>query len=170
MTAGDLGVEIAELAPRLRAFARSLAHDEAEADDLVQETCLRAIGAQERFEPGTNLRAWLFTILRNLHRSRLREATGMRVPLGDLTEAALDVDASLPSAEDEALDHVAMDELVRAFRALPPAFAAPLHLVAVEDLSYAQAAAVLGIPVGTVMSRVYRARRLLLTRFSERET
>jgi RNA polymerase sigma-70 factor (ECF subfamily) len=169
--AADLTNEIALFTPRLRAFAITLGADDAEAEDLAQETCLRAIGARDRFVPGTNLRAWLFTILRNLQRNRRRDSA-IRPQLVMLKGSETDVTefAATPptDVEREALARAEVDEVLRAFRGLPPAFAIPLHLVAVEDLSYAQVAQILEIPVGTVMSRIYRARRLLLRRLGER--
>jgi len=168
--AADLTNEIALYTPRLRAFAISLGADDAEAEDLAQETCLRAIGARDRFIPGTNLRAWLFTILHNLHRNRRRDSA-TRPRLVTLNESATDPTALAAGAptdvEREALARAEVDDVLKAFQGLPPAFAIPLHLVAVEDLSYAQVAQILEIPVGTVMSRIYRARRLLLRRLAE---
>ena len=92
--AADLTNEIALYTPRLRAFAISLGADDAEAEDLAQETCLRAIGARDRFIPGTNLRAWLFTILHNLHRNRRRDSA-TRPRLVTLNESATDPTALL---------------------------------------------------------------------------
>jgi len=165
----DLSREIALFTPRLRAFAVSLGNDEAAADDLAQDTCLRAIGARDRFTPGSNLKAWLFTILHNLHRNRRRDAAA-RPRLVGLDE--VDGDASRAGTTDverTALNRARVEDVIQAFRSLPPAFALPLHLVTVEDLSYAQAAEILQIPIGTVMSRIYRARRLLLKRLAEDE-
>jgi RNA polymerase sigma-70 factor, ECF subfamily len=166
MPSDPLVDEIVEFKPRLLAFARSLGTSEDEAEDLVQETYVRAIGARQRFTPGSNLKAWLFTILRNLHLNRVRDA-GARSVAGAfdevLEEEAWVVDRGpVSSVERDVLARAELDLVVRAFRSLPPAFAVPLHLVAVEDLSYAQVAILLEIPVGTVMSRVYRARRQLL--------
>lgn len=166
----DLTGQIALFTPRLRAFALSLGNDDREAEDLAQETCLRAIGARDRFVPGTNLKAWLFTILHNLHRNRRRDA-GVRpalVGLDDLDEGWADAtSARHAEVERVALARAEVTEVMTAFRTLPPAFAIPLHLVAVEDLSYAQVAQILEVPVGTVMSRIYRARRLLIARLAD---
>jgi RNA polymerase sigma-70 factor, ECF subfamily len=168
MPPDDLSGAIAQFTPRLRAFAFSLVNDEAEAEDLVQETCLRAIGARDRFVPGTNLKAWLFTILRNLHRNRRRNlaARPRAVGFDDVAEDSLADDRPMSGVEHQAVARAEVDDVARVFRSLPPAFAVPLHLVAVEDLSYQQVAAILDIPIGTVMSRVYRARRLLMARLS----
>jgi len=165
----DLGSEIALFTSRLRAFALSLGNDDVEAEDLAQETCLRAIGARDRFIPGTNLKAWLFTILHNLHLNRRRDVAA-RPPLlalDDLDDARVDPGADRRvDVERTALARSEVTDVLRAFRTLPPAFAVPLHLVAVEDRSYSQVAEILEIPIGTVMSRIYRARRLLLSRLA----
>lgn len=169
----DLGTEIAQFTPRLRAFALSLGNDESAADDLAQETCLRAIRARDRFTPGSNLKAWLFTILHNLHRNGRRDAATRPclVALDEIDgDAKFDGGPRNADVERTALDRARVQDVLRAFRALPPAFAVPLHLVTVEDLSYAQAAEMLQIPIGTVMSRIYRARRLILAWLAEDET
>lgn len=160
--------EIAVFTPRLRAFALSLGNDEAEADDLAQETCLRALGARDRFVPGTNLKAWLFTILRNLHLNRRRDL-GARPRVVALEELGTEHpwDRSMASAEQAALARSHVADVARVFRGMPPQLAVPLHLAAIEDMSYAEVATILDIPVGTVMSRIYRARRLLLSRLAE---
>jgi len=166
----DLSGEIARFTPRLRAFAYSLVRDEAEAEELVQETCLRAIGARHRFTPGTNLKAWLFTILRNLHLNRRRDLAARPgiIPLDErLPDAGHLAHHPMSSVEQDVLGRAEMEAVTEAFRRLPPPFAVPLHLVAVEDLSYAQVATILELPVGTVMSRIYRARRLLISHLAE---
>lgn len=168
----DLSSQIALFTPRLRAFALSLGNDATEAEDLAQETCLRAIGARDRFATDTNLKAWLFTILHNLHRNHRRDAASRpRMVALDELRADWGTLARTHGAdvERQALDRARMADVIRAFRTLPPAFATPLHLVAVEDLAYAQVAEILEIPIGTVMSRVYRARRLLMSRLAEDE-
>lgn len=163
-----LASEIALFTPRLRAFAISLGNDEAEADDLAQETCLRAFGARDRFVPGTNLKAWLFTILRNLHLNRRRD-DATRPQVVALEELGPDHpwDRRMTSAEHAALARTEVTDVARALRSLPPALAVPLHLAAVEDMSYAAVADLLDIPIGTVMSRIYRARRLLMARLTD---
>ncbi len=168
----DLSSQIALFTPRLRAFALALGNDPTDAEDLAQETCLRAIGARDRFAPGTNLKAWLFTILHNLHRNRRRDVAA-RPRL--VTLEALDFDQETlgdwrgVDVERQALNRARLADVVRALRSLPPALAIPLQLVTVEDLAYAQVAEILEIPIGTVMSRIYRARRLLLRRLAEDE-
>jgi RNA polymerase sigma-70 factor (ECF subfamily) len=169
ISGGDLPSEIADFKPRLLAFARSLTHDWEEAEDLVQETCLRALGAANRFEPGSNLKAWLFTILRNLHLNRRRDA-GVRpqvVAIDEIPSERHPTAGPLGEVERQVLARADVSRVVELFRTLPAIFAAPLHLVAVEEMSYAEVARLLDIPVGTVMSRIYRGRRLLLAGLGE---
>ena len=164
-----LSDEIAGFKPRLLAFARSLTGDADEAEDLVQETCLRALGARDRFAPGSNLKAWLFTILRNLHLNRRRDAAARPrvVPIDELSPERHPTVGVLGDVERLVLARADVGRVVEAFRSLPAVFAAPLHLVAFEEMSYAEVARLLDIPIGTVMSRVYRARRLLMATLAE---
>jgi RNA polymerase sigma-70 factor, ECF subfamily len=137
--------------PSLRSFAISLTRSVDQAEDLVQETVLRAISKQEKFEPGTNLQAWLFTILRNQfcseHRKSLRE-----VEDGDGSYAATMI--ALPDQDDRIMIH----DLEAALHKLPEGQREAIMLVGVEGLSYEEAAQVLGCAIGTVKSRVNRAR------------
>ena len=166
--AGSLADEMAALSPRLVAFAYSLTRDREEAADLAQETMTRALGAAWRFTPGTNLKAWLFRILRNLHLNRVRQAARMPVAMSveELPVELAETGRALRSAEHEAALKADLAEVLDALRSLPVVFAIPLQLTAMEELSYAETAEVLGIPVGTVMSRVHRGRRLLLSRLA----
>jgi RNA polymerase sigma-70 factor (ECF subfamily) len=138
----------------LRAFAISLTRDADQAEDLVQETLLRAISKHEQFVDGTNLQAWLFTILRNQffseHRKSLRE-----VEDGDGSYAASMI--ALPDQEDRVMIH----DLEAALDKLPEGQREAIMLVGVDGLSYEEAAQVLGCAVGTVKSRVNRARNCL---------
>lgn len=162
--APDLADQIAELHPRLVGFAFSLTHDPEEAADLAQDTVARALGAAWRFTPGTNLRAWLFRIMRNLHLNQVRDgAARPRIEsLQDLREATgMDGGPGFSPVEKQAIDRASLEAVREALARLPERYAAPIHLVCVEELSYAETSAVLAIPVGTVMSRIYRGRRLL---------
>ena len=116
------------------------------------------MAARERYRPGTNLRAWLFTILRNVQRNRKRQA--LRRP-GVCELGELDGHLVAPPVDADVIARSEAAEVLAALRRLPPRFAAPLHLLALEQLSYAEIAAVLEIPLGTVMSRIYRARHLI---------
>jgi RNA polymerase sigma-70 factor (ECF subfamily) len=164
---GDEAVadEIVELQPRLHRFARSLTQDPEEAADLAQETTARALGAVRSFRPGTNLRAWLFRILCNTYLNQRRAARRRPVagPLDDLEAAAGDA----PTVEQDVLVRAELRDVLEAFRGLPERYATPLYLTAVEERSYAEVARELGIPIGTVMSRIHRARQLLLSRLAE---
>ena len=139
------------LVPNLRAFALSLTHDVNHADDLVQETLLRAWAALDRFEPGTNMKAWLFVILRNCvlksHRKRRR---WIEDPDGLYAER-------LQTAPDQ---HLRLDiqDTLQALEQLRPERREVLILTAAEGLSYEEAARICGIPEGTVKSRLARAR------------
>jgi len=132
---------------------------QADAEDLVQETLLRAYRAIDRFD-GRHPRAWLLTILRNTNANMHRRQRPGTIGDGELIRTARPAfgRAELPSAEDSFVDHELHADLDAAVRALDPRFRAALILVDVHDLSYSEAAAVMGVPVGTVMSRLSRAR------------
>jgi RNA polymerase sigma-70 factor (ECF subfamily) len=138
----------------LRAYAISLTHDMTRAEDLVQETVLRAISKQEKFEAGTNLQAWLSTILRNLFFSAHRK-TQREVEDADGGHAA--TMTSLPDQEDR----LTVQDLHAAFARLPREQREALLLVAAEGLSYEETAAAMGTKVGMIKSRVNRARNRL---------
>ncbi|HYQ81549.1 MAG TPA: sigma-70 family RNA polymerase sigma factor [Anaeromyxobacteraceae bacterium] len=141
-------------------FARRLTGEEADAEDLVQETFTRALGAAERFEPGTDLRAWMFRILRNLNLDRRRRdrrhPTVAAAPLEELPAGA----PSAGDAEVEALRGVVARDLERAMAALPEEWRA-LVLLRLEGLGDREMAEVMGCPPGTVKSRLARARAAL---------
>jgi RNA polymerase sigma-70 factor, ECF subfamily len=147
--------DMVALVPQLHTFARSLTRDGTRADDLVQEALARAIHNIERFRPGTNLKAWLFTIVRNEHYSQLRrrkfEAHGVDTDL--LPEP------SVPPDHDGKLE---MRDLNRALQALSPGQRTALILVSASGFSYEEAATICGCAVGTIKSRVARARETLL--------
>ena len=138
----------------LRAFAISLTHDVPRAEDLVQETVLRAISKQERFEAGTNLAAWLMTILRNLFYSG-RRRTQREVEDAEGVHAATMI--SIPDQEDA----IIVQDLHAALAKLPRVQRDAIMLVGAEGMAYEEAAAALGVNVGTLKSRVNRARNRL---------
>lgn len=140
--------------PRLRRYARSLTRQPAAADDLVQDVLELAWAKQSGFRAGTDLRAWLFTIMHNRFVSQVRSAPPPMTTLDDAPEPGV-----APQAETRAQLH----DLQRAFDALGAEHRAVLMLVAVEELSYEEAARTLSIPIGTVMSRLARARERLRT-------
>lgn len=146
--------------PDLRAFARSLIGSPDRADDLVQETLLKAWAARDRFEPGTNMRAWLFTILRNSFYSNRRRA-GREVE---------DPDGLISNRQESPPDHMSKLELHdfrRALLALPDDQREALILISASGFSHEEAAEIMGCAVGTIKSRVSRARKALETMFEE---
>jgi RNA polymerase sigma-70 factor (ECF subfamily) len=150
----EFKAELIELLPSLRAFARSLAHNPAQADDLVQDTLVKALANVERFEPGTNLRAWLFTILRNHYYSQLRKAK-REVEDADGRFAAR---IAVRPEQDGSVD---LEDFKIAFQQLAPDHREVLTLVGASGCSYEEAAAICGCAVGTIKSRVNRARKKL---------
>jgi len=147
--------------PSLRRYARSLVRDASEADDLVQDCLERAIGRWGQRRKTSDARSWLFSILHNLAISRWRQIQrrGRHLAIDGVAEAALSQQAS----QSDAMDHA---DLVRALAELAPDDQAVILLVGVEELTYAQAAEVLGVPIGTVMSRLSRARERLARRIA----
>jgi RNA polymerase sigma-70 factor, ECF subfamily len=140
-----------ELIPNLRAFAVSLCGEVERADDLVQETLLKAWDHLESFEEGTNLRAWLFTILRNTYFSECRR---MRREVADSDGSKL-ADLSVHPGQQGHLD---MQDFRRALNKLPPDQREALILIGAAGFSYEEAASISGCAVGTIKSRVNRAR------------
>lgn len=141
-----------ELIPRLRRYARALVGDRAAADDLVQDTLERAWAKFHLYRHGSDMRAWLFTVMHNVHVNQLRGARA--------TSAFDEQEVELAQRGGQA-DRLVMRDLDRAIGRLPVEQREVLLLVALEDLSYEEAARTLGIPVGTVMSRLARAREKL---------
>lgn len=153
--------------------ARRLTRNPADAEDLVQETFLKAFRAADRFEPGTNLRAWLFTILHNTARNRARDRARDAVTVdSDVVERAAELAPGagqpMPGETPESLlvRETLGPELQSAIDALPAAFRQAVWLRDVEEFSYAEIAAMLTIPVGTVMSRISRGRHMLFERLN----
>ncbi|MHA6296872.1 sigma-70 family RNA polymerase sigma factor [Devosia sp. CAU 1758] len=146
--------ELEACVPALRRYARALTRNIDHADDLVQDCLERAISRRGLFRPGGPLRPWLFTILTNLHRNarRSEHRRGETLDLDSLPE--LGIPASQPG-------HLALAELSRAIGTLPLEQKEALLLVTLEGLAYAEAATILNIPLGTLMSRLGRARATL---------
>lgn len=143
---------IVELIPRLRRYARALAGDRVAADDLVQDTLERAWSKFHLYRRGTDLRAWLFTVMHNVYVNQLRAA-----------RPAAPLDDEMPELAQAAreTDTLVLRDLDAAIRRLPPDQREVLLLVALEEMSYDEAAGTLGIPIGTVMSRLSRGRERL---------
>jgi len=159
--------QIEALVPRLRRYARALTHDAVAADDLVQDSLSRALGKIHLWEKGTDLRAWLFTILHNQHVSLRRRELRER--------AGIDLQTSNPRlafapSQDKRLE---LRDLERALASLPDEQRAVILLVGLEGMRYEEAASVVNLPVGTVRSRVARGRetlRILTGLFPERHS
>ena len=140
-------------------FARWLTHDTAEAEDLVQETYAKALRGFSSFRPGTNFRAWMYRILRN---SFLSSRTGLKTMVAldeDMDESLLPVESTTP--ESNLIEQSDREMVQQALADLPVAFREILLLSEVEEMSYQEIAEALTIPVGTVMSRLSRARKAL---------
>ncbi len=144
---------IAAEIPRLRRYARALVGQESEADDLVQDTLERALNRLHLWRSNDNPRRWLITILHNLHIDGMR-GQSRRPVLGEIDESVAD-----PVARPE--DGVTKCEVTAALQRLPLEQRQVVLLVGLEGLSYAEAAAVIGVPIGTVMSRLARGREKL---------
>lgn len=141
--------------PRLRRYARALTRDATDADDLVQECLARALSKLNLWREGSNLRPWLFTILHNQHVNRVRRATrtGALVEFGEAASVM-----SQPANQEKRLE---LCDLDRALGQLPADQRAAILLIGLEGMPYAEISAVLGIPVGTVRSRLSRGRQTL---------
>jgi RNA polymerase sigma-70 factor (ECF subfamily) len=159
----DFGEEALDHLDTLYRGALRLTRDADQARDLVQETYVRALRYKHSFQAGTNMRAWLFAIMRNLFWDRFKGSRPDTVSLDDVGDFALYdklKDAGdLP--EGSVLDKIAATEVVSAIEKLPPLHREVVMLVDVEGFAYKEASEALGIPIGTVMSRLHRARRQL---------
>lgn len=154
-SAEGLRTQVLQFMPALRAFARSLTRNRTEADDLVQETLLKALSNMDKFDPGTNLRAWLFTILRNTYYTEIRKRRRENDGLSVLAQQ----DSNIGPSQEWA---VTLTSLKEALAQLPDDQREALVLVGAAGLSYEEAAEVCGCALGTIKSRVNRARAKLL--------
>jgi len=158
----DFRSKIAGEVPHLRRFARALAGDAALADDLVQDCIERALRKQHLFDETRKLRTWLFAILRNLYISGLR-----RNPKGATVKSVDEMMSGEDAVKPEQEIRLALSEIALALDRLPAAHREVLLLVALEELSYREVAEIIGVPIGTVMSRLSRARGSLRAMLEE---
>lgn len=149
-------------------YARSISYNKQDAEDLVQETFLRAYRFFHQYEPGTNCKAWLFTILRNLYNTQYKQykTSPDQVHYEQMEEIyeqiADDAVASVvDDPETEFFENILPDEIVNAIEDLPEEYKSVLILADIEDFAYKEIAEILDIPMGTVMSRLHRARNTL---------
>jgi RNA polymerase sigma factor (sigma-70 family) len=152
----EFKTELAQVIPHLRAFGRSLSGSRDLADDLVQETLLKAWAARKRFQAGTNMRAWTFIILRNLYLSQMRRARFK----GEWDDLVADRLLAAPASQDR---HVELGDMQRALLHLPQPQREALILVGAGGFAYEEAAEICGVAVGTIKSRVARGRVALET-------
>jgi RNA polymerase sigma-70 factor (ECF subfamily) len=158
--------EALDLADQVYRVARRLVSTREEAEDLMQETYARAFRAWRSYTPGTNLRAWLLRILTNLNidRGRRKQRAPQMQPLEAndyyLYDKLADADGG-PSDEEKVVERLSQDDIVSALSEVPHDFRDVIVLVDIGDFSYQDAAQILGIPIGTVMSRLHRGRRIL---------
>ena len=146
---------IAEQIPKLRRYARALLGDPIRADDLVQEALLRGLSRSHLWQPGTDIRAWMFTILHNIHINNQRQ----RRTRADYQELDDDQpEMATPPSQERSLE---IRDLARALQLLPEPQRQVVLLVGLEGMNYKNVAAVLDIPIGTVMSRLHRGREAL---------
>ena len=150
----DFRVELAAVIPHLRAFGRSLSGSRELADDLVQEALLKAWNARQRFQAGTNMRAWTFIILRNVFLSQMRR-NRFRGEWDDLVAERV---LAAPASQDR---NVELADLHRAMQQLPTAQREALILIGAGGFAYEEAAEICGVAVGTIKSRVARGRAAL---------
>ena len=159
-----------EFAPQLYSAALRMTRNPADAEDVVQETFLKAYRAYDTFQEGTNLKAWLYRILTNtyINRYRKKQRRPDEVDLGEVEDLYLykrigstETDSASRSAEVEVLDLLVEEDVRKAIDALPEHFRMPVLLADVEGFSYKEIAEMLDVPIGTVMSRLHRGRKSL---------
>jgi len=150
--------ELVEHVPRLRRYARALIHNHDLADDLVQDTLERALGRTEQFRPGSDLRAWLFSVMHNLFINQIRRASERVVHVSVDDDS---VDESEYAVAPEQMRSLEMRDLDYALQRLPVEQREVVLLVGLEEMSYADVAIALDVPIGTVMSRLSRGRERL---------
>ena len=157
-----------QYAPQLYSAALRMTRNPADAEDIVQETFLKAYRAYDTFTAGTNLKAWLYRILTNtyINKYRKQQRRPSEVELGELQDLYLfkrvgEASGAAQSAEEDMLDAFVDEGIIEALESLPENFRMPVLLADVEGFSYKEIAEMLDIPIGTVMSRLHRGRKAL---------
>ncbi|MFD3687982.1 sigma-70 family RNA polymerase sigma factor [Nocardiopsis sp. NPDC058631] len=170
----DFATEVTPFADQLYPTALRMTRNPADAEDLVQETFAKAFANFHQFRAGTNLRAWLYRILTNTFINSYRKK--QREPRQDTTDEIKDwqlaaaeahTSSGMRSAENEVLDHLPDSDIKQALARLPEEFQEVIYLVDIEGYAYKEVAARMGTPLGTVMSRLHRARRQLREMLSD---
>jgi len=169
----DFEADAMQYAPQLYSAALRMTRNPADAEDVLQETFLKAYRAYHTFTAGTNLKAWLYRILTNTYINKYRKAQRRpsEVELGELEDFYLykrmgepGSSSATPSAESQVLETIVDSDVKGALEALPEHFRLPVLMADVEGFSYKEIAAMLDIPIGTVMSRLHRGRKALQKR------
>jgi RNA polymerase sigma-70 factor, ECF subfamily len=153
----DIRLQLVTMLPRLRRFAASLTRNMAQADDLVQATCEKALRSADSFQAGTRLDSWLYRIMQNqwIDEMRKKKTQGVEQPVEEAFDVVGEDGARVTQAR------LAAGEVMQALDKLPDEQRSVVTLVCIEDLSYREVSEILDIPMGTVMSRLSRARRAL---------
>ncbi len=164
----DFERDAMQYAPQLYSAALRMTRNPADAEDIVQETFLKAYRAYDSFQEGTNLKAWLYRILTNtyINKYRKKQRRPNEVELGELQDLYLyrrlgEASGASVSAEKEVLDAFVDQDIIEAIESLPENFRMPVLLADVDGFSYKEIAEMLDIPIGTVMSRLHRGRKAL---------
>ncbi len=165
ITPDQFKTDMIGLLPRLRRFAISLTRSGPDADDLLQDACATALQKWHHYDPAQPLDRWMFRVIRNLwiseiRKRKVRQGEG-QIPAEEATEL---------QTESNVDDAMTAKQVRGQVSALPEDLSQPLLLVCAEGYSYKEAAELLGIPIGTIMSRIHRARKLLVARLTEAET
>jgi RNA polymerase sigma-70 factor, ECF subfamily len=152
----DFMVQLTQLLPQLRRYASTFCRNTADREDLVQSACVKAIAARQLWDPETNLKAWVCKILRNhfIDTYRRRKLTGIHTDL--------DTSYDVPSLSASSELQVFVQQVQKAMLLLPKDMQEVMHLVCIEEFSYKDASEILNVPIGTIMSRLARARLKLL--------
>lgn len=156
----DLAKEISDRLPVLTRYSKYLTRNEADAEDLVQDCVERAIDRQAQFQPGTNLDAWLKTIMRNIFLNKMRRDKLVRLHAG--RERLTETNYAMPSQDD----YLELKEVFRAMRRLSANHKRAIQLLCVDDVGYQEAARRMSVPEATAKTRLFRARERLRTQFA----